>query len=273
MSKTIRVLMLGDVIGNTGRAMLQKHLASLKATYKIDAAIVNGENSNNNGRGITARIAKSFRHNGIDVVTTGNHIWDQRDIYEYLNNNTDVIRPANFPSGCPGVGYTLFHCQGVEIAVVNLQGRVFMRDDLDCPFKTMDSLLTFLKHKTNIILVDFHAETTAEKLAFGYYMDGKVSCVVGTHTHVPTADERVLPNGTAYVTDLGMGGSLHSLIGFKKDAIIERFKTQMPTKFMVETEPPIIMTGIWVEIDTSTGKAIQIQRVKVIDEDLNLNGE
>lgn len=270
MKKTVRVLMLGDVVGNTGRAMLQKHLKSIKEQYKIDAAIVNGENSNNNGRGITARIAKSFKHNGIDVVTTGNHIWDQRDIYEYLQNHDDVIRPANFPSECPGKGVTTFNCNGIEIAVVNLQGRVFMRESLDCPFKTIDSLLTYLKHKTSIILVDFHAETTAEKLAFGYYLDGKVSCVVGTHTHVPTADERVLPNGTAYVTDLGMGGSLHSLIGFKKDAIIEKFKKQMPTRFMVETEGPMVMTGIWVEIDTQTGKALQIERVKIIDNELTV---
>lgn len=271
MKNTVRILMLGDVVGNTGRTMLQKHLKQIREQYKIDVAIVNGENSNANGRGITARIAKFFKHNGIDVVTTGNHIWDQKDIYQYLADNDDVIRPANFPSECPGKGFTTVNCDGVEVAVVNMQGRVFMREDLDCPFKVMDSLLTYLKHKTKIIVVDFHAETTAEKLAFGYYLDGKVSCVVGTHTHVPTADERVLPNGTAYVTDLGMGGSLHSLIGFKKDAIIEKFKSQMPTRFMVETEPPVVMTGIWVEIDTRNGKALQIQRVKVVDEELSMN--
>lgn len=270
MKDKIRILMLGDVIGNTGRTMLQKHLKQIKEQYKIDVAIVNGENSNANGRGITARIAKFFKHNGIDVVTTGNHIWDQKDIYEYLQNHDDVIRPANFPSECPGKGFTVINYQGIEVAVVNMQGRVFMREDLDCPFKTMDSILTYLKHKTPIIMVDFHSETTAEKLAFGYHLDGKVSCVVGTHTHVPTADERVLPNGTAYVTDLGMGGSLHSIIGFKKEAIIEKFQNQMPTRFMVETKAPIVMTGIWVEVDVKTGKAIQIQRVKVVDEELRL---
>ena len=273
MKQTVRVLILGDLIGTTGRTMLQKHIKSLQEQHKIDMTIVNGENSNTNGRGITARIAKSLKHNGVDVITTGNHIWDQRDIYEYLATHTDIIRPANFPSECPGKGVTTFNCAGVEVAVVNLQGRVFMKEDLDCPFKTIDSILTYLQHKTNIIIVDMHAETTAEKLALGYYLDGKVSCVVGTHTHVPTADERVLPHGTAYVTDLGMGGSLHSLIGFKKEAIIERFKNQMPARFMVETKAPIVMTGVWVEIDTKTGKAIQIQRVKVVDEDLDLSGE
>lgn len=273
MKKTIRILMLGDIIGTIGRAMVQKHLAVLKKTYAIDAALVNGENSNNNGRGITSRIAKSLRHAGIDIITTGNHIWDQRDIYEYLKDHTDVIRPANFPSECPGVGVTTFNCQGFEVAVINLQGRVFMKEDLDCPFKTADSILTYLKHKTNIILVDMHAEATAEKIALAYYLDGRVSCVVGTHTHVPTADERVLPRGTAYVTDLGMGGALNSLIGFQKEALIERFKNQMPCKFMVETRPPVVMTGIWVEIDTNTGKAIQIQRVRVIDEELTTTEE
>lgn len=268
MKKTIRILMLGDIVGAPGRAMVQKHLASLKRTHMIDAALVNGENSNNNGRGITARIAKTLRQAGIDIITTGNHIWDQRDIYEYLKDHSDVIRPANFPSECPGVGVTTFNCQGYEVAVVNVQGRVFMKEDLDCPFKTMDSILTYLKHKTNIILVDMHAEATAEKIALGYYLDGRVSCVVGTHTHVPTADERILPKGTAYVTDLGMGGALHSLIGFQKEALIARFKNQMPCKFMVESNPPFVMTGIWVEIDTQTGKGIGIGRVRVVDEEL-----
>lgn len=273
MKTTIRILMLGDIIGSVGRAMVQKHLANLKKTYSIDAAIVNGENSNNNGRGITARIAKSLKHMGIDVVTTGNHIWDQRDIYDYIKDHSDLIRPANFPSECPGLGVTTFNCHGFEVAVINLQGRVSMKEDLDCPFKTADSILTYLKYKTNIILVDMHAEATAEKMALAYYLDGRVSCVVGTHTHVPTADERVLPGGTAYVTDLGMGGALNSLIGFQKEAPVARFKNQMPCKFIVETEPPIIMTGIWVEIDTKTGKAIQIQRVRVVDQDLKVGEE
>ena len=273
MKDSIRVLMLGDVIGNIGRAMFQKHIQSIKEQYSIDAVIVNGENSNSNGRGITARIAKFFKHNGADVITTGNHIWNQRDIISYVSEHTDVLRPANFPSECPGVGVTTFNCQGVEVAVMNLQGRVFMHESLDCPFKTADSILTYLKHKTNIVLVDFHAETTAEKLAFGYYLDGKVSCVVGTHTHVPTADERIMPQGTAYVTDLGMNGAMHSIIGFQKDAIIQKFKSQMPTRFMVETKPPIVMTGIWVEINCKTGKAIQVQRVKVVDEELSMDGE
>lgn len=268
MKSTIRVLIIGDIVGVVGRMMLQKHLSSLKEKYSIDATIVNGENSNNNGRGITSRIANSLKHMGVDVITTGNHIWDQSDIFEHMRNNTNVIRPANFPSECPGTGVTTFKCQGVEIAVVNIQGRVFMKEDLDCPFKAIDTILSYLKHRTNIIIVDMHAEATAEKICFGYYLDGRVSCVVGTHTHVPTADERVLPKGTAYITDLGMGGSLNSSIGMKAEPMIERFRTQMPNRFIVDTEPPVVLNGVWVEIDTATGKAIQIQRVKVIDEDL-----
>ncbi len=270
MKSTIRVLMLGDAVGVPGRMMLQKHLASLQQQYSIDATIVNGENSHNNGRGITSRIVESFVHNGIDVITTGNHIWDQNEIYDYLRNNTNVIRPINFPAECPGSGFTTFNCNGYLVAVVNVQGRVFMKENLDCPFKAMDTILSYLKHKTNIILVDMHAEATAEKMCLGYYLDGKVSCVVGTHTHVATADERILPNSTAYVTDLGMAGSLNSSIGMKKEMMIERFKSQMPNKFIVETEPPFMMTGIWVEIDTQTGKAIQINRIKVIDENLQV---
>jgi metallophosphoesterase (TIGR00282 family) len=268
MKSTVRVLILGDVVGLAGRMMFQKHVKALQEQFSIDATIVNGENSNNNGRGITSRIVDFFVHNGADVITTGNHVWDQNEVYEYMKNSPNIVRPANFPTDCPGSGVTTFNCNGHLIAVVNVQGRVFMKEHLDCPFKAMDTILSDLKHKTNMIIVDVHAEATAEKICLGYYLDGRVSCVVGTHTHVPTADERILPNGTAYVSDLGMAGALNSSIGMKKDMMIERFKSQMPNKFVVDSEPPFIMTGIWVEIDTQTGKAIQINRVKVIDENL-----
>jgi len=270
MKTTLRVMIIGDVVGTIGRMMLQKHIRSLQQQLNIDATIVNGENSSNNGRGITSRIAQFFKHNGVDIITTGNHVWGNQDIYEYMRQNNDVIRPANFPSSCPGVGVTTFNCKSAEVAVVNVQGRVFMKEQLDCPFQTLDTILNYLKHRTKIIIVDVHAEATAEKCCLGYYVDGRVSCVVGTHTHIPTADERVLPKGTAYVTDLGMTGSLNSSIGMKKDSMIERFRTQMPNKFIVDTEPPVIMTGIWVEIDTQTGKAIQIHRIRVQDDDLRV---
>lgn len=270
MKSTVRVLLLGDIVGIPGRFMLQKHLRKLQEEYNIDATIVNGENSNNNGRGITSRIVEFFLHNGVDVVTSGNHIWDQSEIYEYMKTNHQVLRPINFPAECPGVGVTTINCNGALIAIVNVQGRVFMKEHVDCPFKAMDTVLAYLKHKTNIVIVDFHAEATAEKVCFGYYLDQRVSCVVGTHTHIPTADERILPGGTAYVTDLGMAGALNSSIGMEKEAVIKKFKTQMPVKFIVDTQPPFVMTGVWVEIDKETGKAVQIQRVKVIDEELQI---
>lgn len=271
---TMRTLFIGDVVGVPGRVMVQKHLARLKQELAIDAVIVNGENSAARGRGITPKIVKFFKHVGADVITTGNHIWAQREIYSYLDQDRMVLRPANFPSGAPGVGVTTFTCiNGVTIGVVNLQGRVFMRDNLDCPFRAAESLITFLRSKTKIIFVDFHAETTSEKMGLAYYLDGKISGLVGTHTHVPTADERILPNGTAYVTDLGMVGALNSMLGMQKGAIISNFITQMPTKFEVETEPPFILWGVWIEVDTQTGKAVDIQRVKIIDGDISVGSD
>lgn len=266
-TNTLRVLFLGDIVGIAGRTIFQKHINHIRQQYKIDAVIVNGENSAN-GRGITSRIVRFFRHNGVDVITTGNHIWHHREIYEYLANNTDLLRPANFPSDCPGVGMTTFLCKGVTIGIMNLQGRVFMRDYLSCPFRTAESLLTYLRSKTNIIFVDMHAEATSEKMGLAYFLDGKISGYVGTHTHVQTTDERILPKGTAYITDLGMAGALNSMIGMKKEPIINNFLTQMPSKFVVDTEGPMIMTGAWIEVDTKTGKAVAIERIRILDNEI-----
>lgn len=266
---SIRILCIGDVVGNPGCAMFQKHAQQLRRKYAIDALIVNGENSDSKGRGITSRIVKFFRHNGADVVTSGNHIWANKEIFNYLAENDDLLRPANYHSSAPGVGVTTFLVNGYAIAVMNLIGRVFMRDLVDCPFRTAESILTYLKSKTNIIIVDMHAETSAEKIALGYILDGKVSAVVGTHTHVPTADERILPHGTAFVTDLGMTGALNSMIGMKKEPIMQHLVTQLPVKFVVDEVGPFIMTGVWLEIDAHTGKSIHIERFKIIDEELN----
>ncbi len=272
MSNTIRVLLIGDVVGSTGRTMFQKHIDQIKKQYNIDAIIVNGENSGSRGRGITSRIVQFFKHNGADVVTSGNHIWYDKTIYEYLDSNDDLLRPANFPPGAPGKGITTFTAGGHIIGVINLQGRVFMRDHVDCPFRAMDSFLTYLKTKTDIIFVDFHAEATSEKMALAHYLDGRVTCVVGTHTHVQTADERVLPGGTAFITDLGMTGSLNGQLGMKKDPIIKNFMTQMPVKFEVATSLPVVMCGVWIEVDADTGKALKIERVQVVDDELHLDG-
>jgi 2',3'-cyclic-nucleotide 2'-phosphodiesterase len=268
MKQSIRMLLLGDIVGNPGVAMFQKHVASLKKLHKIDGIIVNGENSAVNGRGITPPIVQRLKEAGADIITSGNHIYNNKEIYQYLAENKDLLRPANFPSSCPGVGVTTFMCKGYKVGVINVQGRVFMRELLECPFKTTLSLLTFLRSQTQCIIVDFHAETTAEKAAFAYYFDGKVSAIVGTHTHVQTADERILPGGTAYITDLGMAGALHSSIGMKKEPIIEQFLTQMPQKFIVDTQGPMVLSGIWVELDVHSGKATHIERIRIIDNDI-----
>lgn len=273
MLNNLRIMMLGDVSGSAGRAIFQKHIASLKEKYKIDGIIVNGENSASDGKGITSRIVKFFKHNHVDVITSGNHIFNKREIYSYLSTNRDLLRPANFPSACPGVGVTTFECGNVTVGVMNLQARTFMREYVACPFKTADSILTYLKTKTNIILVDFHGEATSEKMGMGFYLDGQVSAVVGTHTHVLTADERILPQGTAYITDLGMAGALNSLIGMKKEPIINQLITQMPTKFEVETAGPMAMSGVWIEIDIKTGLALKIERIRVVDDNVQSNGD
>lgn len=261
----IKILFIGDVVGAPGRAMLQKHINRLREQYVIDATIVNGENSAD-GKGVTPRIMDSFKHLKVDVVTSGNHIWDKKDIIPYMHANNDLIRPANFPSGVPGVGIKLISVKGLPVAVVNMQGRIFMKEHIDCPFRTMDSILTYLRDKTSTILVDFHAETTAEKSCFAYYLDGRVSAVVGTHTHVQTADERVLPKGTAFITDLGMVGALDSSLGMKKEPIIQQFMNQMPTRYTVETEGPMLLCGVVIEIDTTTGAAVKIERVRLVDD-------
>ncbi len=267
----IRVLFIGDVVGETGRDMFQKHIDKLKERHKIDAVIVNGENSSGRGRGISSKIMRFFKHNNADIVTSGNHVWDDKEIYDYLNQNNDLLRPANYPAGNPGSGVTSFLVKGHEIGVINLQGRVFMRDDLACPFRTADSLLTFLKHKTKTIFVDFHAEASSEKIALALYLDGRVSGLVGTHTHAQTADEQILPKGTAFITDLGYTGSLHSTLGMKKEAIISRFLTQMPSKFVVEKTNPVVMSGVWIEVDMDTGRATAIERIRIIDQELFLD--
>jgi metallophosphoesterase (TIGR00282 family) len=272
-AKTFRILCIGDVVGGPGRSMIQRHLPTIKSTYGINAVIVNGENSGSDGRGITPRIMKFFRHCDVDVVTSGNHIWQKKDILPYLQEHRDLLRPANFPSECPGVGVTTFVSDNVVVGVLNIQGRIFMREQVACPFKAAESALTFLASRTNIIIVDMHAETTSEKMGIAWFLDGKVSGVVGTHTHVPTADERILPGGTAFITDLGMCGALNSMIGMKKEPIIRHMITQMPTRFEVEDTPPYFLCGVIIDIDIKTGKAIAIERIRIVDEDIRFHAE
>lgn len=268
----LKILLLGDIIGKTGRAVFQKHIGRLRRELSIDAVIANGENSSQ-GRGITSRTMHFFKHNGVDVVTSGNHVWHNKEILSYLDQHHDLLRPANYPSGCPGVGVTTFACKGYQIGVVNLQGRTFMRDHVECPFKTAESILTYLKAKADLVFVDFHAEASSEKMGLAYFLDGKITGLVGTHTHVQTADERILSGGTAYITDLGMAGSWNSMIGMIKEPVIQHFITQMPVRFTVDTSLPLVMTGVIIEADATTGKAVDIQRIQVVDDQVVIDGE
>jgi 2',3'-cyclic-nucleotide 2'-phosphodiesterase len=228
----MRILMLGDVVGRSGRKAVCQLLPQLRDRYRTDFVIVNGENAAG-GFGITEAICEEFLDAGADVVTTGNHAFDQREALVFIERQPRLLRPANFPPGTPGRGSGLFEAaNGAQVLVMNLMGRVFM-DAMDCPFRSLDRELGdgMLKTQADAIFVDFHAETTSEKQAFGFFADGRVSAVIGTHTHVPTADEQVLPGGTAFISDVGMTGSRAGVIGVRREQALERFRTQMPVKF------------------------------------------
>lgn len=254
----IRVLCLGDIVGQTGREIVVSKLPQLKSEYKIDFVVANGENSAG-GFGITRDIAQEFFSVGIDAITSGNHIWKNKDIFAFIHEERRLVRPFNYPEGTPGFGYAFFNFFNRKIAILNLLGRTYM-DAVDCPFRRGEHALKRIFEQTNIILVDFHAEATAEKRALGFHFDGDVSLVYGTHTHVQTADECILPGGTAYITDVGMCGAEDSVIGIKKDPAIKRFVTQLPHKFEVAAESPMV-NGIVVAINLDSGKAHSIKRV------------
>jgi len=257
----MRVIFIGDVVGKAGRAAVRGLLRPLTEQYKIDFAIANGENAAG-GFGITQSVAEELFGYGIHVITTGNHIWDKKEAIPYIAKESRVLRPLNYPPGVPGAGsITATARNGSKIAVVNASGRVFM-SALDCPFRTSKEEFERLRKTTNIIVVDFHAEATSEKQAYGYYFDGAVSAVIGTHTHVQTADERILPGGTAYITDVGMTGPSDSVIGVEKAQILERFLLQMPVKFEVAKGPAVLMAVV-LDIDPSTGRAASIERVRL----------
>jgi len=263
--QTIRILCVGDVIGEPGMQMFDKHIASLKEKYLIDGVIVNGENSSKTGRGITPVIMQKFKDLGVHVVKSGNHVWDNAQIMNYFSQHNDLLRPANYPSVCPGTGMTIIPIDDIQVGVINLQGRVFFKEATDCPFRAAQSLLTFLRTKTPIIVIDFHAEASAEKAAMGLYLDGQVSAVVGTHMHVQTADERILPQGTAFITDIGMVGAKNSIIGFKKEPTLGMMLTQMPHRFEVEPAGPFILNAVVITIDKASGHAHSIQRIALSD--------
>ena len=270
-NQSLRVLLLGDLVGKPGVAMAEKWVPLLRKKHTLDAIIINVENAANNGKGVTPKIAELFKELGAFALTTGNHVWAQREIYQYIQDHPFLLRPLNFPSSCPGKGIFIGEVAGQTVAVINVQGRVFMGEDLDCPFKAIDSALTFVQSRTKIIFVDIHAETTSEKAALALYLDGRVTGIVGTHTHVQTADERVLPQGTAFITDLGHAGSLNSCLGSKSSIIIQKFLTQMPHKFEVETTGPFVLSGLIVNVDAATGKAASVERLRIVDDQLSQN--
>jgi 2',3'-cyclic-nucleotide 2'-phosphodiesterase len=257
----MRILFIGDIVGKPGRQAVESLLERCVADHQIDFTVANGENAAG-GMGITPVIASEFLDLGIDVLTSGNHIWAKKEILPFLDEEERLLRPANYPDRVPGRGAGIFRLgNGKKVGVLNIEGRVFMRN-LECPFRVSEKEVEKLREQTPIILVDFHAEATSEKVALAWFLNGKVSAVVGTHTHVQTADERILSGGTAYITDVGMTGPFASVIGIRRQIAIERFLTQVPVKFDVATEE-IELQGVIVEIDEQTGKSRSIERVRV----------
>jgi metallophosphoesterase (TIGR00282 family) len=257
----MRILFIGDIIGKPGRQAIVGLLERIIADYKIDFTIANGENAAG-GMGITPSIAIEILDQGVDVLTSGNHIWAKKEILLFLDEELRILRPANYPPKVPGRGSGIFHSRdGQRLGVLNLEGRVFMKH-LDCPFRVGEKEVELLRKEANIIFVDFHAEATSEKMAMGWFLNGKVSAVLGTHTHVQTSDERILDGGTAYITDVGMTGPLASVIGIRKQVALDRLLTQIPWKFDVATEE-IELQGVVIETDPETGKAKDIKRIRV----------
>lgn len=260
-SSTVRLLFVGDVIGKPGRRALQRSIHGLVETHRIDFTIVNVENSAG-GIGVTPDVLRELSALPIDCYSSGNHIWDKREGLPLLDKEPKLLRPANYPKGNPGHGiYVGETASGVKVATINLEGLVFMKN-LDSPFHTVDRLLEELDDEVKVILVDFHAEATSEKQAMGFYLDGRVSAVFGTHTHVPTADDRILPQGTAFITDVGMTGPYEGIIGFRVDKVLQRFELQRNVSLEV-AKRDLRLAGAVVEVDTATGRAIRLERLLI----------
>ncbi len=256
----MRLLFIGDIVGRPGRRALKENLHNLQRELDIDFVVANGENAAG-GNGITREVARELLAGGIDVITMGNHVWDHKEIFDLIEQERRILRPANYPPGVPGEGFNVYEAgRKGRVAVLNLAGRVFM-PELDCPFRRADQLLAELGGLTRVVLVDFHAEATSEKMAMGWYLAGRVSAVCGTHTHVQTADERILPGGTAYITDVGMTGPRDSVIGVKKELVLSKFLTQLPRRFEVASGP-YQFNAVVIDIDDETGEAREIRRIQ-----------
>ena len=260
----MNILCIGDIVGRPGREAVKFALPRIKAEHGIDFIIANAENASG-GSGLIPKNADEILSYGVDMMTMGDHVWDKQEIFPYLDGNQQkIIRPANFPEGVPGVGWSVVTAaNGVKVAVINLLGRTFMRYNVLCPFRTLDAILAQIKDQASVVIVDMHAETTSEKVAMGLYSDGRVSLVYGTHTHIQTADEKILPQGSAYITDLGMSGPYDSVIGQDKNKIITRFLTSMPNQFEV-AQSPATVHGVILKVDAKTGKAEKITRLQML---------
>jgi metallophosphoesterase (TIGR00282 family) len=261
MIKPMRLLFVGDIVGSPGRHAVESLLPGLRERHEPDFVVVNGENSAG-GLGITSKIARGLYDMGVDAITLGNHTYRHTEVYDFLDRDERIVRPANYPKGNPGRGHTVVEKDGMRLAVVNLSGAVFL-DAARSPFAEIDAILAELRGKADHVLVDFHAEATSEKVAMGWYLDGRVTACVGTHTHVPTADARVLPGGTAYITDVGMTGPRGGVIGVEKELAVKRFLTMMPVKFETATDDPWL-NGVLIEADDA-GRATSIEQVLLPD--------
>ena len=251
----MNILLIGDVVGKVGRRAIACLLPEIRRNHDLDIVIANGENAAG-GKGLTPSTADEMFEAGVEIITSGNHIWRYNEIYPYLDSEAPVLRPLNYPEGAPGRG---FLCHN-GVAVINLMGRTFMPGALDCPFRGADDALANIGD-CDIVIVDMHAEATSEKAAMAWYLDGRVSAVIGSHTHIPTADARVLPKGTAFVTDVGMVGSRDSILGVVRQPVIDAFLNQLPTRFTTDEHGPVVFNSVLIQVDEASGRATGIQRI------------
>jgi metallophosphoesterase (TIGR00282 family) len=257
----MKLLFIGDIVGKPGRRAVRDLLPRIIHQHDIGLVVANVENAAG-GFGVTRTVIEEIYASQVDVLTTGNHVWDKKEVMEFIDDYDTLLRPANYPAGTPGKGTVLLSTRnGCRVAVINLSGRVFMKP-VDCPFRVAEMEIDALRKKTNMIIVDMHAEATSEKQALGWFLDGEVSAIIGTHTHVQTADEKILPKGTAYISDVGMTGPFDSVIGIEKEIVIERFLTYRPNRFDV-AKGDVWLKGVMVDIDSKTGGAQAIQRISV----------
>lgn len=252
----MKILIIGDIVGRPGRNIIKEKLQNLILDFEADFTIANCENASG-GNGLTEKNALELFEYGIEVITMGNHVWDKKETITFIDNYPNLIRPGNYPQPCPGKGYTIYEKKGIKIGVINISGIIYL-NNLLCPFNTFDNIIKKLSNICKIIILDFHAEATSEKIAMGYYADNRASLVYGTHTHVQTADTRILPGGTGYITDVGMTGPYDGILGIEKDIIISQLKSKRPTKFKIASGQ-VQVNGIIVDIDENTGKCHNIK--------------